>query len=82
MAKLAQQAYEDDLTSRPNYEDGTPRPTWDELGKQHCDSTRDVIRGSWHPHAAERIIDEDTDETCPKCGEKGVAYGAACHMVD
>ena len=26
--------------------------------------------------------DEDTDETCPKCGEKGVPFGAACHMVD
>jgi hypothetical protein len=25
---------------------------------------------------------EDTDETCPKCGEKGVPFGAACHMVD
>jgi hypothetical protein len=26
--------------------------------------------------------DEETDETCPKCGEKGVPFGAHCHMVE
>jgi hypothetical protein len=26
--------------------------------------------------------DEDTDEICPKCGEKGVPFGAYCHMVE
>src|ERR1035438_4926686 len=26
--------------------------------------------------------DEPTDETCPHCGEKGIAYGAHCNMVD
>jgi len=26
--------------------------------------------------------EEDTDEVCPKCGEKGVPYGAHCNMVD
>lgn len=26
--------------------------------------------------------EDDTDEVCPHCGEKGVAYGAHCNMVD
>ena len=34
---------------------------------------------------AEKAHDEeecDPDEVCPKCGEKGVAVGAYCHMVE
>jgi hypothetical protein len=40
------------------------------------------------PSSVELIIedrdgqDEETDEVCPHCGEKGVAYGAGCSMVD
>ena len=40
------------------------------------------------PSSVELIIedrdgqDEETDEVCPHCGEKGVAYGAGCNMVD
>lgn len=30
----------------------------------------------------EEVEEEDTDEVCPHCGEKGVAYGAHCNMVD
>lgn len=26
--------------------------------------------------------EDETDETCPHCGEKGVPYGAHCNMVD
>jgi hypothetical protein len=47
-----------------------------------CPNCGDCYCEEWAMESDAPIEEEgDTDETCPKCGEKGVPYGAHCHMV-
>jgi hypothetical protein len=46
MKSEGQIAYENDVTARPNYDDGSPRPLWNTLS--------DDVRWSWHRNPTPR----------------------------
>ena len=55
MEKSAGQiAYGQDVERRPNYEDGTRRPTWEELGNLYEASALAAVRKSWEDNPTPR----------------------------
>ena len=45
-------------------------------------SLADRIEDALEPWQLKETESEETDETCPNCGGKGVPFGAHCNMVD
>lgn len=55
-APSAQEAYEIDLMFRPNYHDGTPRKTWDQLGELERSTWASPYRTDLTPAGEQTVI--------------------------
>jgi hypothetical protein len=77
-----QMAYEEDVRRHPNHDDGTSRPTWDELGDAHCAGTQTVVKDSWEKNPTPRDYSQPTAVTTIDITPASLKTAAGAAAVD